>query len=30
MQFYIIHTNPQRNADLLPDYCLKRVNVREG
>lgn len=30
MQFYIIDKNPQRNAKLLPDYCLKRVNIREG
>ena len=30
MQFYIIHPAPLRNAALLPEYALKRVNVREG
>ena len=30
MQFYVIHENPKRNAELLPDYAIKNVNVREG
>lgn len=30
MQFYIIHKDPETNAKLLPDYALKRVNIREG
>jgi len=30
MQFYIIDTDPWRNSKILPDYCLKRVNIREG
>ena len=30
MQFYIIHEDPKTNAKLLPDYCLKKVNLREG
>jgi hypothetical protein len=30
MQFYVIHEDPQENAKLLPDYCLKKVNIREG
>jgi len=30
MQFYVIHKDPRKNAAFLPDYALKRVNVREG
>jgi hypothetical protein len=30
MQFYIIHDDPIVNAKILPDYCLKKVNIREG
>jgi hypothetical protein len=30
MQFYVIHPDPETNAMLLPDYALKRVNLREG
>ncbi len=30
MQFYILHKDCWRNAELLPDYCLKKVNIREG
>lgn len=30
MQFYIIDKDPKTNAELLPDYALLRVNVREG
>jgi len=30
MQFYIIHPDPFINADTLPLYALKSVNVREG
>lgn len=30
MQFYIIHEDPYQNAKLLPDYAIKKVNVREG
>lgn len=30
MQFYIIDDDPIKNASLLPNYCLKRVNIREG
>ena len=30
MQFYIVHPEPETNAKLLPDYAIKRVNVREG
>lgn len=30
MQFYIIHNSYTRNAQLLPDYALKKVNIREG
>ncbi len=30
MQFYIIHREPAKNAELLPDYAIKKVNVREG
>jgi hypothetical protein len=30
MQFYIIHNDPKKNASLLPDYALKKVNIREG
>jgi hypothetical protein len=30
MQFYIIHPNPETNAKMLPDYALKKVNIREG
>jgi len=30
MQFYIIHNDPKINASLLPDYALKKVNLREG
>lgn len=30
MQFYIINKDPWINAKILPDYCIKQVNVREG
>ena len=30
MQFYIIDPSPDTNADILPAYALKRVNLREG
>lgn len=30
MQFFVIHEDPVVNAEILPDYCIKRVNVREG
>lgn len=30
MQFYAIHKEPRLNAKYLPDYALKKVNVREG
>jgi hypothetical protein len=30
MQFYVIHPDPDKNAALLPDYAIRRVNVREG
>ena len=30
MQFYIVDGNPDVSASLLPDYALKRVNIREG
>lgn len=30
MQFYIIDDDPETNAKELPDYCLKKVNIREG
>lgn len=30
MQFYIIHPDPETNVKLLPEYALKKVNVREG
>lgn len=30
MQFYILHKDCWKNAELLPDYCLKKVNIREG
>jgi hypothetical protein len=30
MQFYIIHPDPETSARNLPDYALKRVNIREG
>lgn len=30
MQFYIIHPDPEKNVELLPEYALRKVNVREG
>lgn len=30
MQFYIVHEDPYESAKLLPDYALKKVNLREG
>ena len=30
MQFYIVDTNPERSAKLLPDYALVQVQLREG
>lgn len=30
MQFYIIHEVPAVSAEMLPDYAIKKVNVREG
>ena len=30
MQFFIINEDPETNAKLLPDYAIKKVNVREG
>lgn len=30
MQFYVIDRDPEVNAKMLPDYALKKVNVREG
>jgi hypothetical protein len=30
MQFFIVHPDPKTNASILPDYAIKRVNVREG
>lgn len=30
MQFYILHEDPITSAKMLPDYALKRVNIREG
>jgi len=30
MQFYVVHKDPIINAILLPDYAIKKVNVREG
>jgi hypothetical protein len=30
MQFFIIHPDPETNAKMLPDYAIKKVNVREG
>lgn len=30
MQFYIIDEDPEINAKELPDYCLLKVNIREG
>lgn len=30
MQFYIIHDDPETNTNLLPDYAITKVNVREG
>jgi hypothetical protein len=30
MQFFIINEDPKISARLLPDYCLKAVNAREG
>ena len=30
MQFYILNSNPETSVKLLPDYALKRVNLREG
>lgn len=30
MQFYIIHKDPEINSKYLPDYALKKVNIREG
>lgn len=30
MQFYIIDKDPKTSAEMLPDYAIKKVNVREG
>ena len=30
MQFYIVDKDPLKSAELLPDYALKMVNIREG
>ena len=30
MQFYIVHPDPEKSAEMLPDYALKQVNLREG
>jgi hypothetical protein len=30
MQFYIVDPNPEKNIKLLPEYAIKKVNVREG
>lgn len=30
MQFYIIDEDPATNLKILPEYALKKVNVREG
>jgi len=30
MQFYVLHKNPIENAKILPDYALRKVNLREG
>jgi hypothetical protein len=30
VQFFIIHPDFKRNAELLPDYAIIKVNVREG
>lgn len=30
MQFYIIDPDPGRSAEMLPDYAIQKVNVREG
>jgi hypothetical protein len=30
MQFYIINENPIANAQNLPAYALRKVNIREG
>lgn len=30
MQFYMIHKDAKTSAKLLPDYALKKVNIREG
>lgn len=30
MQFYIVHPDPRTSSRLLPDYAIKKVNLREG
>lgn len=30
MNFFIIHKYPAKNAELLPDYAIFKVNCREG
>ena len=30
MQFYMLHPDPVTSSKLLPDYALKKVNLREG
>ena len=30
MQFFIIDSDPLKNSKILPDYALKKVNIREG
>lgn len=30
MQFYMLHPDPVTSSKMLPDYALKRVNLREG
>lgn len=30
MQFYILDKDPIKSAELLPDYALEKVNLREG
>ena len=30
MQFYVVDSDPRKSAEMLPDYALKRVNIREG
>lgn len=30
MQFYMLHPDPVTSSRMLPDYALKKVNLREG